>query len=132
MGGDHTTSVGFAKPVPRETRAGDALPTRAVIDWVKSEAWRRASLKAIGLGWPVGEAGIGVMRLAPAVAYDALTRLCPQVNIHHCARVLGLDLHEVNELGNRALSLGPWAGEQATEIFDLLRNGPPQAAEGEG
>lgn len=127
MGRADTTS--YRPATGREVQAGDHLPTREVLDWVKSEAWRRAGLKAFGLGWPVGEAGFGVLRLAPAVALIALTKLCPQVPLWRAGRCLGLDDGEVTELWNRALSAGPWAAEQAAEIFNLLRGGAP---EGEG
>ena len=126
-GGAHTEADGRSRPLARDVRAGAHLPTRELLDWVKSEAWRRAGLKAFGLGWPVGEAGLGVMRLAPAIAFEALVRLCPQVARWRCASCLGLDIGEATELTNRAASLGPWAGAQAVEIFDLLRSDGDEA-----
>lgn len=122
MSAEPAATSAASRPIPRETRARDHLPTREVLDWVKSEAWRRASLKAFGLGWPVGEAGLAVMRLAPlAIGHAALVALCPQVARWRLAVCIGVDPNEAQELANRALSLGPWVGDQAREIFELLR-----------
>lgn len=103
------------------TQAGDLLPTQEALDWVKSEAWRRACLKAFGLGWPVSDAGVGVIRMTPAIALIALTKLCPQVALWRVARCLGMEAAEAGEVWNRAQASGGWAAEQALEIFDLLR-----------
>jgi hypothetical protein len=109
------------------TRASDPLPTADVLQRVKAEAWWRASIKAFAFSWPPGEAAIGVMRLA-AVALMALTKLCPNVPQWRAARCLGLTDDEGRELWNRAVSAGPWAGEAAAEIQQLLQ----PDGEGEG
>lgn len=116
-------ATSFEKARGTPVSGSDPLPTREVLDWVKSEAWRRCSLKAIGLGWPVGEAGIAVMRLAAPLALQALTKVAPAVALWRAARCLGLSEAEAAEGWNRAVSLGPWAGEEAAAIAELVLGG---------
>jgi hypothetical protein len=109
---DHST----ARAAPELITAQDVLPTAELVDDVKRRAWDAAQRKAFALGWPVGDAGLAVMRMVPIVALMALSKLCPQVAVGRLARLLRLTPAEAGQDWNLAVRTGGWAGETASAL----------------
>lgn len=111
-----------ARPQPMAVSASDLLPTAAVIHRVKALSWEACCDEAYRLGWPVGEAGLAVIRLAPGVAQLALGAVCPEVPHSRLARCLRLDPLAGLDAQLEALVVGPWPWATAETIARQVEN----------
>lgn len=118
-------STSYRPDADMGTSAGDVLPTADVIAWVKSEAWRRAAVRAFAWAWPLGDDGVRILRFTPpCMALIALRRLCPDVPLWRAARCLGIDPKAAAELALVSAGGGlDWAVRQAFEIAEFLGGG---------
>ncbi|HEX7887571.1 MAG TPA: hypothetical protein VF474_16475 [Phenylobacterium sp.] len=99
-------------------RAGDLLPTAALLQRLKAEAWDRCQAKAFAVEWPIGPVGLAVVQMTPIVAMLALGVLCPAPP-GKLAVWLRVDPQAAFAGLNRARS-NPWASDMAAEIVELL------------
>jgi len=114
-----TVTYGSGKVPGHRVHADDPLPTQAVVHRVKALSWAACCDKAWGLGWPVDEATLGLIRMAPALL--ALVELCPEVDAPRLARCLRLDPLTAFWAALDACNSGWWAKEAASGIAHGVR-----------